>query len=360
MIRIVHIITSFDIGGAEQFVLDLCRRLDRKRFDVRVIAVVRGGPLRAEFHEAGIPTDVVGKRTRLGWEVIRHLTADLRHPTPDIVHTHLFGGDTWGRIAAIRAHVPHVVSTEHNVNRDEGLVKRFVKRLLATRTDRIVAVSDAVRSASVRVDRIPPGNVMVIPNGIDLEHFRPVARTPSTRTRFLAVGRLVEQKGFDILLDALAICRDTLPTATLTIVGDGPMRAELEEQARAFHLADRVAFLGFRRDCADRYHAADIFVAPSRWEGLGIAAIEASASGLPVIASAVDGLQEVVRDQETGILVPPNDPSALARALVDLARDPARQVLLGHAGRRHIERNFDIQRVVERYERLYEQLVSGS
>ena len=94
MIRLVHILTSFDIGGAEQFVLDLCRRLDRAKFEVTVVAVVRGGPLRAEFHDAGIPTSVIGKPTKLGIGAIRHLTEFLKHPKPDIVHTHLFGGDT--------------------------------------------------------------------------------------------------------------------------------------------------------------------------------------------------------------------------------------------------------------------------
>lgn len=357
MIRLVHMLTSFDIGGAEQFVLDLCRRIDRKRFDVTVIATVRGGPLRSEFHDAGIPTEVVEKTTKLGIAAIRHLTALLADLRPDIVHTHLFGGDTWGRIAAFRAGISHVISTEHNTNRDEGFVKRFVKRRLAARTERIVAVSDAVRSYSMLVDRIPSDRITVIPNGIDLERFRPVPRTPHSGVRIITVGRLVAQKGHEVLIDALAMCRERIPRVSLAIVGDGPLRATLEEHVRAYHLSDVVRFTGFRRDCADRYHAADIAVFPSRWEGFGIAAVEASACGLPVIATTVGGLQRVVIDQETGILVPPDDAAALANALTDLAGDHARQVLFGHAGRRHVERNFDIRRTVERYEELYEQLL---
>jgi len=354
MIRIVHILTSFDIGGAEQLVLDICRRLDRKRFDVRAIAVVRGGPLRAEFHEAGIPTDVVGKRTKIGLEVIRHLTADLRSPTPDIVHTHLFGGDTWGRIAAFRAGVPHVISTEHNTDCDEGFVKRAVKRRLAARTECIIAVSDAVRSFSIRVNRIPRGKVIVIPNGVDCGRFRPLEHRAHDRTRFIAVGRFVTQKGLDVLVDAFAVLRTTLPNASLMLVGDGPLRAALEAQIRAYHLEDRVQLLGFRRDVPELLARADIVVVPSRWEGFGLAALEASAAGLPVIASAVGGLREVVLDHETGVLVPPEEPGILAEAMRDLAGDHARRVLFGHAGRRHAERNFDIQRVVARYVDLYE------
>ncbi|MDO8463546.1 MAG: glycosyltransferase [bacterium] len=357
MIRLVHILTSFDIGGAEQLVLDIVRRLDRKRFDVRVIAVVRGGPLRAEFHEAGIPTDVVGKRTTIGLEAIRHLTADLRTPTPHIVHTHLFGGDTWGRIAAFRAGVPHVVSTEHNVNLDEGPVKRMVKRRLAQRTDRIIAVSDAVRAHSVRVDRIPLERFVIIPNGVDTKRFHPVAERPRDGARLLSVGRLVPQKGHDVLLEAFVLLRDASPRMHLTIVGDGSQRHELEALARTFRITDRVRFLGMQRDLPVHYQRADILVLPSRWEGFGIAAIEASACGIPVIASGVGGLREAIVDGETGILVPPEDPKALADAIRDLADDRPRRMFLGHAGRRHVERTFTIERVVERYEELYASLL---
>ncbi|MDO8424930.1 MAG: glycosyltransferase [bacterium] len=358
MIRLVHVLTSFDIGGAEQLVLDIARRLDRKQYDVRVIAVVRGGPLRAEFHEAGIPTDVVGKRTKLGFEAIQHLVRDFRSPTPDIVHTHLFGGDTWGRIAAIRAGVPHIVSTEHNVNLDEGPLKRLVKRHLARKTDRIIAVSDAVRSYSVRMDRVPLGKMVVIQNGVDTARFRPVPATPHDDVRFVSVGRLVEQKGHDVLLEAFLLLRDTHPRARLEIIGDGPRRAELEALCASFHLTDRVRFLGLQRDIPAYYQRSDILVLPSRWEGFGIAAIEASACGIPVIASSVGGLQEAVVDGETGILVPPEDPKALATAMRALAADRPRRVLMGHAGRRHVERSFSIDRVVQRHEELYAALMA--
>ncbi|MDO8621780.1 MAG: glycosyltransferase [bacterium] len=357
MIRLVHIMTSFGIGGAEQLVLDVCRRLDRKRFNCTVVAIVAGGPMRAEFHEAGIATEVVGKPSKLGVGAIRKLTEFLRVERPDIVHTHLFGGDTWGRIAAFRAGVPHVVSTEHNINHDEGFVKRLVKRRLAARTERIIGVSDAVRNYSIRIDRTPPGKIMVIPNGVDLERFRPQPRHEGGRIRFMSVGRLVPQKGHDVLLDALAVLRDTLSSASLTIVGDGPLRPHLEAQARTYHIQDRIQFLGFRRDLPDLYARADIVVLPSRWEGFGMAAIEASACGLPVVASAVGGLREAVIDQETGVLVPPEEPKLLAEAMRDLAIDRPRQALLGHAGRRHVERNFDINRVTQRYAELYESLV---
>lgn len=357
MIRLVHIMTSFGIGGAEQLVLDICRRLDRKRFDTIVVAVVDGGPMRPEFHDASIATEVVGKTSKLGIGTIRNLTAFLRTERPQIVHTHLFGGDTWGRIAAFRAGVPHVISTEHNINRDEGFVKRLVKRRLTGRTERIIAVSDAVRAYSLRVDRIPSEKLIVIPNGVDLERFRLTERPPRDLVHILSVGRLVPQKGHDVLIDAFAVFRDALPRVRLTIIGDGPLRPHLEEQIRAYRIGDRVQLLGFHRDLPELYARADIAVFPSRWEGLGLAAIEASACGLPVIASAVGGFHEVVRDQETGVLVPSEEPKLLAEAIVELARDRARRVLMGHAGRRHVERQFDIRKVVERHERLYEELV---
>ncbi|MFH1430141.1 MAG: glycosyltransferase [Candidatus Uhrbacteria bacterium] len=360
MIRLTHIMTSFDIGGAEQLVLDICRRLDRKRFEVTVVAVVRGGPMRAEFHDAGVHTEVIGKRTKLGLDTIRKLSAFLRSPKSDIVHTHLFGGDTWGRIAARRVGVQHIVSTEHNVNLDEGFVKRFVKRRLARRTDRIIAVSDAVRSYSIRYDRVPLGKMLVIPNGVDASYFQSSAALPRYGVRLLTVGRLVHQKGHAVLIDALSLLRARCPQVSLDIVGDGPLRASLEQQVRAYHLSDIVRFHGFRRDVRDFYQRADIVVLPSRWEGFGIAAIEASACSVPVVASAVGGLLEAIIDQETGILVPVGDAKLLAEALSDLVADRTQRVLMGHAGRRHVIRNFDIVRVVERYAALYEELMSIS
>ena len=157
-----------------------------------------------------------------------------------------------------------------------------------------------------------------------------------------------------MLLDALAVLRDSLSSASLTIVGDGPLRTHLEEQARTYRIADRIQFLGFRRDLPDLLASADIEVVPSRWEGFGLAAIEASACGLPIIASSVGGLQEAVVDQETGILITPEEPKLLADAMQALAADRPRRVLFGHAGRRHVERNFDIKRIAERYEEIYE------
>jgi glycosyltransferase involved in cell wall biosynthesis len=358
MIRIVHIMTSFGIGGAEQLVLDLCRRLDRGRFEPIVVAVVDGGAMRPEFHDVGIPTEVVGKTTKIGLRTIQRLTEFLKAERPQIVHTHLFGGDAWGRIAAIRAGVPHIISTEHNINCDEGFIKRLVKRRLARDTERIVAVSDAVRAQSLRVDRIPSEKLVVIPNGVDLERFRPTERPPRDLVQILSVGRLVPQKGHDVLLDAFAVLRDALPRARLSIIGDGPLRPHLEEQIRAYRIADRVQLLGLHRDLPTFYGRADIAVFPSRWEGLGLAAIEASACGLPIIASAVGGFHEVIRDQETGVLVSPEEPKLLAEAITELVCDRARRILMGHAGRRHVERHFDIRKVVERYERLYEGLIA--
>ncbi|MBI2483143.1 glycosyltransferase [Candidatus Uhrbacteria bacterium] len=354
MLRVTFIGTSFAIGGAEQLQLELARRLPRDRFSVEVVAVVRGGPLEEEFRALGIPTTVIGKTTKWGWSTIEQLRAHLVAQQPDVVHTHLFGGDTWGRVAAIRAGVRCIVSTEHNINVDEGIGKRFVKRVLARYTTRIVAVSDAVRVASMRRDGIPSRLLTVIPNGVDTEQFRPAPASAHATVQLLTVGRLVPQKGHDVLMDAMAILRDELPHVVLDVVGDGPRRAALESHVRAYGLAERVRFLGMRRDLPDQYHRADIAVFPSRWEGFGIAAAEAMSCGIPVIATRVDGLAEVVVPDVTGLLVPANDPVALAQAIRALAQDRARRLLLGAAGRRRVLECFDIRNVVRRYGEFYE------
>jgi glycosyltransferase involved in cell wall biosynthesis len=260
----------------------------------------------------------------------------------DLVHTHLFAGDTWGRMAALLAPAfsgrrpPLVVTTEHNVNRDETW-QVPVKRALAHASDAIVCVSEATAAWTRDVEHIGP--VRVIGNGIDLSRFGP--HRGGDGTRVLAIGRRVPQKGFDVLIRALP---DTL---TLDIVGEGP-----------FHLEHpRVRWLGRREDVPALLAEADILAVPSRWEGFGLAAAEGLAAGVAVVASDVDGLRDVIGD--AGLKVPPGDADALRVALTSLSRDPALRARLGDRGRARAAERFDIRDTVSRYEGLYQELAAG-
>jgi glycosyltransferase involved in cell wall biosynthesis len=485
-IRVVQVVCALERGGAERLVIDLCRHLDPARLEVAVATVMGGGPLALELHGLGIPVTFGGRRRRRPGLIALARLADLfRRFQPDIVHTHLFAGDTWGRLAALSLpgpgpagaggrelstfpeassatpaagrpaaapggveisvfpdaagstpaaggpgagapggldlpRRPILISTEHNLNLEESFHHRWLKRRLAPFTDRIVAVSEAVRRHAVDLEGLPADRMTVIPNGIDLDRFPPVrSGDPGPGHRLIAVGRLVPQKGLEVLIDAIALARSAgapvppgierppvdgvpvlpglerppvdgvpvlpglerppvdgvpvlpglerlpadgvpvLPGLELTIVGDGPLRPALEARAREKGVASRIRFVGAQTEVAGWLKEADILVQPSRWEGFGLTVIEAMATGLPVVVSSVGGLEEVVVPGETGLLVPPESPRALADALISLSRDADRRAAMGQAGAARARAFYAIEAVAARYAALYLDCITG-
>lgn len=327
MLRVVHVICDLSGGGAERLVRELCVRAAP---DIRseVITVQKGGELAPLFTQSGIPWRSANRpRRHLGIRAFLKLQRWLRDY--DLVHTHLFAGDTWGGLAA--GNRP-VLSTLHNIDTDENN-KTWIKRAMNGRALR-VAVSEAVaqwaRGLGLQVQT-------VIPNGIDLSRFLP--HQGGDGRQILAIGRRQPQKGFDVLLQALP------PQSHLNVAGEGPFCPQHPQ----------VTWLGRREDLPKLLAQSDILAVPSRWEGFGLAALEGMAAGLPVVASAVGGLPEVIGD--TGILVPPGDVWALHQALAQLMQQPQlRQELGQKAQKRAME--FEISTMVRRYEQLYRRLCS--
>ena len=291
--RVLHILPDLAAGGAERLVL--AHALDRA--DVAVATVFGGGDLESRFAPLG---PLLGERRagRPSARAFRQLVAAAKRA--DVVHTHLFAGNLWGGLAARLARRPHVAH-EHNTDRDESAHTRAVRRAMAGWPHLTLAVSEAAaRHSFARV-------VEVVENGVDLSGFTEPWRGGGG---LLAVGRRTPQKGFDVLLNALPA------QAKLRVAGVGPF-APIHPQ---------VEWLGLRDDVPSLLAAADILVVPSRWEGFGLAALEGLAAGTPVVASAVDGLANVVGD--AGILVPPGDSSALRHAIeLVLANDGLREDL---------------------------------
>jgi glycosyltransferase involved in cell wall biosynthesis len=209
---------------------------------------------------------------------------------------------------------------------------------------------------------------VTIYNGVDVTRF-PVASVQATAQARRAIGmpvgvplvgslgRLHPQKGFSDLLTAFAQVRQRVSSVRLFVAGDGELRDDLEAQARSLGIAAAVTFAGVRADVSEILAALDVFVLPSLWEGMPNAVLEAMAAGLPVVATAVGGTPEVVVDRVTGLLVPPQDPGALARAIERLLRDPGLRRTMGRAGRRRVERHFHIQETVRQVQDLYEALL---
>jgi glycosyltransferase involved in cell wall biosynthesis len=259
-----------------------------------------------------------------------------------------------------------MVSTIHNIYEGgRGLMAAY--RLTNGLVDHMTIVSQAAADRFVNDGIVPKALLTVIPNGIDTERFRPVAgvreslrRTLGLQSEFvwLAVGRFETAKDYPNMLRAFAGVRRQFPQAVLLLAGVGSLQSETESLARSLGLGTAVRFLGARRDVPELMGAADAYVMSSGWEGMPIVLLEASAAGLPVVATLVGGNREVVCDGETGFLVPPGDSDALGGAMLRLMQtsDQERRSM-GHRAREHVQLHYRLERVVDRWEELYRQVL---
>jgi glycosyltransferase involved in cell wall biosynthesis len=356
-VRLLLVLTSPVRGGVEEVALALLRRLDPGEFRLGLAAP---GPLLDAFGPdlAGVrlEAEAMAADTRAG---IARLGDFMRRFRPAVVNPHMFRSTAVAAPLA-RWHGARVVETYHG---REGWRRRFLPdRMVARLLDRVIAVSEAARTFLVRGKGYPAAKVIVVPNGRDLTVFRPgQARDAARKELGLdrsvplvgVVGRLETQKGHTYLLEAWPAVLREFPDARLLLVGDGGLRPALEAQARATGAGDSVIFAGFRADVARVLDALDVACLPSLYEGMPLTAIEAAAMARPVVATAVDGTPEVVRDGRTGRLVPPADPPALARALLDLLRDPEGARRMGQAGRDWALLRFDLDRQVTATAHVY-------
>jgi len=358
-IKIVYIINSFALGGAEKLLLDLCRQLDRQKFEPYVCTAVAGGPMAEDFEALGLPVKIFIKKSKLGLGVIWQLVKFLKEVKPQIVHTHLFGGDTWGRIAAILAGVPIIISTEHNINLDESWLKKLIKFKLAIFTKKIIAVSQSVKNYSVKKEKINPKKIAVIYNGIDLHKFSFRGYQSidlHNKISAVTIARLEPQKGHYYLIDAMPLIIKKYPNFILNIVGAGNLENELKNQAKDLGLQDHVVFWGRRTDPENILPAMALFILPSIWEGLGIAILEAQAVGVPVLASKVGGIMEIIESGKTGLLFAPKNSEAIFQSIEKLLSDSDLQQKIVKNAHEQVKEKFSLENMVQAYEDLYLEL----
>jgi glycosyltransferase involved in cell wall biosynthesis len=281
----------------------------------------------------------------------------------DIVHTHGIRGAWVGAFAAQNAGIPALM-TAHNLLAPLPFFPRRSLRYLLQRVAKIVAVSQAVSESFMEND-IPSGKIEVISNGVDvvpfdtvydLEMIRELYGIPTRSPLLVGVGRLSPEKGFDLLIAATRYLRSQIPETHLLLVGSGPDEANLR------HYAGRdvnLHFAGHQANVIPFLQAADVIGVPSRMEGQGLSALEAMAARKPVVAAKVGGLVEIVEDQVTGLLFPPNDTFTFAQCLAHLLRAPHLAAAMGKAGRERVERRFLAARMGERTESLYRRVLEG-
>jgi len=365
-LRVMYVVWSLGLGGAEQVVIRLAAGLDRRRFQPVICCLDEPGPFAAQAQQQGIEVLALQKRGPFDVRVVPRLIRVMRQRQIQVVHTHLWGANLWGRFAARLAGVPAIIVTEHNVDAWKRWYHLVLDRLLASWATHLVAVSQQVR-AFYDSHGVGRHRWQVISNGIDAQALPAKGRghayhklgiRPDERVVGL-IGRLVPAKAPQVFLEAFARAQRELPMLRGLIVGDGPLRAQLEEQVRQLGIAERVVFTGVRHDVPDLLVGMDALVFSSEREGLSMAMLEAMAVGVPVIATRVGGTPELIEDGVTGMQVPVGDSQAIADRVVELLCDPARAEAIRCAAHQHVERHFSLKAMIETHEALYEQTLAS-
>lgn len=369
--KIAYFTDSVGFGGAEKALMHLLASLDRRRWHPvlfhhdapGITAMVHGA------HRLNIPTRIVpplplGTR---GAVRLPPFAQRVRSERPDIFHAHLTGplACKYGIIGAKLARVPAVVATQHLFFAfPYTLSARVQQRLVVAAVDRYIAVSDDVGEQLHRTFRVPRRKIQTIHNGIPAHpsphRVEAALRASLTRGQerplVLVAARLSHQKGIAGLLRAAA----RVPGAVFVVAGDGPERVRLEAQADDLGVRERTVFLGHREDIPDLLAVCDLFVLPSLFEGLPLSVLEAMQAGKPVVATAIGGTSEAVVPGETGFLVPPGDPVALADAILTVLSDAALAHRLGAAGKARVGRCFSLETMAKRTMEAYDALLDAS
>ncbi|HET8945489.1 MAG TPA: glycosyltransferase [Candidatus Polarisedimenticolia bacterium] len=372
--RVLHLLSTLERGGTEMALLRLLPRMDPAAWSFRVAWLHGPGDLAPAFAEAceAVPT-CLDLRFKADLRVLPRLVDLVRREGIDLVQTHMDLADYYGAAAA-RLTGRHLVSIRQNA--DEFRTRRTWKRppfllleqLSYAAADAVVAVSEGLVDFLARAEGLPRHKTVVIPNGVD-ESLAARAPEQAAARRALGlpsggpivgtVGRLAQQKGQVYLLQAFPEILRERPEARLVLAGEGPERPRLEAEACRLGIDGRVIFLGHRDDVPTVLAALDQFAFPSLWEGMPMALIEAMLLERPVVAARGVGMDELVSDGITGLVVEPRDPAGTARALLRLLRDPREAARMGEAARRRVLDRHGLGRVAGEFDRLYRRVLGG-
>ena len=360
--HVMHVVFSLQPGGMEHGVVKLVNRLDPTRVRSAICCTTPGGALKALVNPSVRVHELNRRRGNDPW-LVRDLYRLFRRERPHIVHTHAWGTMVEGLVAARLARVPAVVHGEHGTLQLKPR-QRHVQRWGWRGADQVLSVSSRLAERLAHDVGFPLERVKTLRNGVDLARFDRIDRGKARRALgvtddrlvLVTVGRLVQVKDHATLLEAVQRLRQDAISLQVLVAGDGPLAQPLATRAAALGIDADVRWLGHRPDVESVLAAGDVFVLSSASEGLSNTILEAMASGLPVVATRVGGADEMVLEGQTGLLVPPGDPGALAGALAALARDRDTRIAMGTAGRRRAQAEFSLEGMVTRYQDMYLEL----
>ncbi len=365
-IRVLFVVGNFSVGGTERHLVEVWRRLDRNRFTLQIACFRREGRLLPEVEALKLPVRELGVGRSIygpsGWRSLARLVLHVLRFRPDVIHGFLFGPALFAALAGRLCGVPAVVVAKRNVDAFETPRRMLGHKLAHRLATHVTAVSQHVAETAVALG-VRRDRVVVIPNGVDISRFENVSPdlaaigfrgAQETAPLIGSVGRLAARKDYGVLLDALALLAREGVSFRALLIGEGPEHAALAARVKSLGIVERVQFLGERTDVERLLPALDVFVLSSREEGIPNALLEALAAARPSIATAVGGTPEVLDDGETGWLVPPGSPEALAQALREALEHPEEARRRGEAGRRAVRERMSIEAMVSRYEAFYE------
>lgn len=376
-IPVLYVIPRMSIGGAQRHLVQVLQGLDRRRFEPLLccLATDRGDAhdLLGEVRALDVPVLDAGLRDASNALVRPHtfrqmarIAGELRRRRVKIVHSYLFHANWFGTLAGRLAGVPALIVSKRSMDLYPRARERWACKLSNHLAHRVTAVAQAVGEHVHREEGCPRDKIVVIPNGVNTEQFREMPAAPPAEVVaaggsgkvFGTIARLVWKRGNEELVEAAALVARDEPSARLLVVGDGPMRPKLEQKVSESGLGETVRFLGAVPRAARLLPSFDVFVLSSVWEGMSNGLLEAMAAGRPVVATSVGGNTEVVVHGESGLLVPPRDPKAMADAVLRLLREPELARRMGEAASRRVQTEFSIPRMIRRMESLYDEMLA--
>jgi len=367
MIKIFYFITDLGIGGAEKLLVSILSKLDKNKY-LPVVCCLYGGELLNRIRELNIKVIDLKVKSKLDFSALLKLYCLLKQEGPDIIHTHLFHATIIGRIIARFAGVPIIISTQHYSSSFHGRLGMLADKLTAPLTDQIIAVSGAVKKFCVEEEGITSTKVRIIYNGIDLNsNSHDKGGLDLKKQLFLGnepiigtVGRFVEIKGYKYLFYAAKDIIKQYPNVKFILLGYGPLKNKLTKLTIELGLSDKVIFLDPAIKVTDFLSILDVYVLPSLSEGLSITLLEAMAMSKPVVVTNVGGNPEVVKDCETGLMVPARDPNSLSKAIISILKDRNFALKMALNARRRVEEKFNIDNMIMDTELVYDSLVDSN
>jgi glycosyltransferase involved in cell wall biosynthesis len=365
MEKITFLLTGLDYAGAEAQVIELAIGFQHKGWQVQIISMTEPKAYTEELYEQGI--ELISLNMRKGIPDLRaifKLKRLIQAFKPDIVHSHMIHANLLARITRLTVKMPVLICTAHNTN-EGGKVRMLLYRITDPLCEITTNVSMDAVASYIEKKACPKEKIIFLPNGINLKTFK--KNEPDLLTIrdelglkdefiWLAVGRIVDAKDYRRMVEAFSQVVKENPNCTLLIVGEGILRASVEELARSLHVDSKIKFLGIRKDIPRLMNASDAYVMSSLWEGMPMVLLEASACQLPMVATDVGGIREVLRDGISGYLARPADAEHLAekmRIMMSISKE--KRVEMGRNGRDYVFETYDIDAIIARWETMYRQ-----